>query len=253
MIAKRSNNGISRCSATKRMTIGIGVNCNHRLGSRAVLHVHQNDVGAAALQRVDTIVEGGAKFVGIDSGDRVDRTGLPYHQRRLFVISSFSNPSAISAAAAPWFDVRDALLSSTPAAAWQDGLEPRRIGQIVAARADAGSRNRRPRPQCRAGAPCRSAAATRGSAEFGAGPGARPPRSPDCPPRGRCRQRGHHGGNAATHAAAVHSLMPRLPRGPRPVASNAIRDFVLLCPCTTRSARLSQSLWRCLTRSQGPG
>ena len=63
--------------------IQVGRDRNHRFRTRAILHIHQNDVGACILQRGNPIIDGDAKIVGIDRSHSIDGAGLPDNQSRL--------------------------------------------------------------------------------------------------------------------------------------------------------------------------
>ena len=59
------------------------------VGPRAVLHVHQDDVRTAFMQRLDAFLERGPETVGLDPANGIDGTRLPYHQIGLLVDQQF--------------------------------------------------------------------------------------------------------------------------------------------------------------------
>src|SRR5262249_51214122 len=66
-------------------TVRIGADRNNGFGTRAVLHVHKDDVGSTLLQLFDAVRNRSAEFFWISATHRVVGTSLPYHQTRFLV------------------------------------------------------------------------------------------------------------------------------------------------------------------------
>ena len=72
MIAKRSN-------SDRVHLVDIGADRDHRLGSRAVLHVHEDDVRPCGLHALDAGIERCAELIYLDPANGIHGTRLPYY------------------------------------------------------------------------------------------------------------------------------------------------------------------------------
>src|SRR5262245_61819798 len=109
--------------------IGVRTERNHDVGPRAVLHVHQDDVRAALMQRLYPLFERRPEIVGLDSAYGILGSCLPYHQIGFLVDQQFGHSPRQVLGAHARSDQGHDLDGDRRQPPFERLLEPRRVGR----------------------------------------------------------------------------------------------------------------------------